>query len=267
MDKILSHKIYKKSDSSEWMVFVHGAGGSTNTWLRQIVFFRQHFNCLLFDLRDHGQSKFPLADSPEKYDFDLITRDIVQLVDHLEIKQAHFVAVSLGSLFVRKIEESRPDLIQSIVFAGGIFKLNWKMKFLIRAGRFLSKFTPFNLLYQMYAFILLPKANHKASRRVFIRESKKIQHQEFMKWLQLSRELNKQLKESFNRAMQVPALVVMGSEDHVFLKPALRYSKKYKNTILRVINKSGHVCNIERSEEFNEEVILFLTNSKRKTAV
>ena len=157
---MLNYKVYKKSESAEWMVFVHGAGGSTNTWLRQIVFFRQHFNCLLFDLRDHGQSKFSFENSPEKYNFDLITKDIIQLVDHLEIKEAHFIAVSLGSLFVRKIEENRPDLIQSIVFAGGVFKLSWKMKFLIKAGRFLSKFTPFNLLYQVYAFILLPIENH-----------------------------------------------------------------------------------------------------------
>lgn len=240
------------------MVFVHGAGGSTNTWLRQIAFFRQHFNCLVFDLRDHGQSKFLAGDSPDTYNFDLITKDIIRLVDHLGIKEAHFVAVSLGSVFVRKIEEYRPDLIQSVVFAGGIFKLNWKMRFLIRTGRLLSKFTPFNLLYQLYAFILLPKENHKASRRVFIREAKKIHQNEFMKWLGLTRELNAQLKNSFNRAMQVPALVVMGSEDHVFLKPALQYAEKYRNTILKVIQKSGHVCNIERAREFNEEVILFL---------
>ncbi len=257
MEKVLNHQIYKKSDSADWMVFVHGAGGSTNTWLRQVVFFKQHFNLLLFDLRDHGQSKFPEGEIPEKYDFDLITWDIIALVDYLKIKEAHFMAVSLGSLFVRKIEELRPDLIKSIVFAGGIFKLNWKMKFLISTGRFLSKFTPFSLLYQLYALILLPKANHKASRRVFIREAKKIHQREFMKWLQLTSDLNIQLKKSFNRAIQVPSLVVMGSEDHVFLKPALRYSDKYRNTMLKIIKKSGHVCNIEHAQEFNEEVLRF----------
>ena len=132
------------------------------------------------------------------------------------------------------------------------------MKFLIRSGRLLSKFTPFSMLYQLYAFILLPKENHQASRRVFIREAKKIHQREFLKWLQLSRELNSQLKDSFNRAFQVPALVVMGSEDHVFLKPALQFAEKYRNTLLKVIKKSGHVCNIEKASEFNEEVLRFL---------
>ncbi len=258
MVRVLNHQIYKKSDTADWMVFVHGAGGSTNTWLRQVVFFKQHFNLLLFDLRDHGLSKFPADESPEKYNFDLITRDIIHLVDYLEIVEAHFMAVSLGSLFVRKIEEYRPDLIRSVVFAGGVFKLSWKMQFLIRTGRFLSKFTPFSILYQMYAFILLPKENHKASRRVFIREAKKIQQLEFMKWLQLTREINSLLKESFNRAILPPSLVVMGSEDHVFLKPAKQYVEKYRNTLLKVIKKSGHVFNIERAKEFNEEVLRFL---------
>ena len=83
-----------------------------------------------------------------------------------------------------------------------------------------------------------------------------------MKWLRLTRELNRQLRLSFNRAMPVPALVIMGSEDHVFLKPARQYASKYSETVLKVIQKSGHVCNIERAREFNEEVLKFLFSTQ-----
>ena len=35
----------------EWVVFVHGIGGSTKTWNRQIEDFSQRFNLLLLDLK------------------------------------------------------------------------------------------------------------------------------------------------------------------------------------------------------------------------
>ena len=44
-------------DEKKWLVFIHGAGGSIATWNRQIDSLAPHFNLLLVDLRDHGQSK------------------------------------------------------------------------------------------------------------------------------------------------------------------------------------------------------------------
>ncbi len=43
-EKVLFHKTYLHPTSQEWVVFVHGAGGSSSIWFKQIKAYRQHFN-------------------------------------------------------------------------------------------------------------------------------------------------------------------------------------------------------------------------------
>ena len=46
-----------KPKNKEWITFVHGAGGSSTIWFKQIKYFSQYYNLLLLDLRGHGKSK------------------------------------------------------------------------------------------------------------------------------------------------------------------------------------------------------------------
>ena len=48
--------VYEKDKDAQWVTFVHGAGGSSSIWFKQIRDFQKHFNVLLLDLRGHGNS-------------------------------------------------------------------------------------------------------------------------------------------------------------------------------------------------------------------
>ena len=50
-------KFISKNRSAEWITFVHGAGGSSTIWYKQIKYFSNKYNLLLLDLRGHGKSK------------------------------------------------------------------------------------------------------------------------------------------------------------------------------------------------------------------
>ena len=56
-NELLHYRIYDDSPNKEWLIFIHGAGGSIITWKYQIEAFRPFFKLLLLDLRDHGKSK------------------------------------------------------------------------------------------------------------------------------------------------------------------------------------------------------------------
>ena len=65
---------------------MHGAGGSSSIWYKQVREFRKHFNVLLLDLRGHGDSKPSLKDAfNDKYTFDSITADIVEVTAALVV--------------------------------------------------------------------------------------------------------------------------------------------------------------------------------------
>ena len=42
------------NNKEEWVVFIHGIGGSTKTWEKQIDAFSEKYNLLLLDLPGHG---------------------------------------------------------------------------------------------------------------------------------------------------------------------------------------------------------------------
>ena len=76
----LNYKTLESPKAQEWIVFIHGAGGSLKSWKLQQSALAEHFNLLLVDLRDHGESK-GLEPAFDQYHFSLITADILRVID------------------------------------------------------------------------------------------------------------------------------------------------------------------------------------------
>lgn len=256
--KILYAETFERHPDADWVVFVHGAGGSGRTFKHQLDAFRNQYNVLLLDLRDHGQSTDLVPPEDNKYTLELMAKDVMALVDAHGIEEAHFVGVSLGSLVIRWIEFMRPGMVKSIVLAGGVFGLNIKIKVLLKAGLLISNLIPFQLLYKLLAWIILPRKNHSTARNIFIREAKRIEQQAFLNWLNVARTIGAELDKFFHHEISVPTLSVMGEQDHVFIGPAKAYAARVAGVAMVTIPRCGHVCNIENAPDFNREALGFL---------
>ena len=88
---MLHFKTYINDQSEEWVTFIHGAGGSSTIWYKQLKEFKKAFNILLIDLRGHGNSKSLGLTTISKYTFDTISNDILEVIIHLKIKSSHFI--------------------------------------------------------------------------------------------------------------------------------------------------------------------------------
>ena len=255
---ILHHTIYHRDDNCDWMVFIHGAGGSSITWKHQVKAFRPFFNLLLIDMRDHGYSK-DLEPEYSTYDFDIVTDDVLRTIDHVGLTRAHFLSLSLGSIVLQRLYDRRPDLIESMIMAGGVFKADWKIRLFAHSGKFLSYFVPFRWIYDTFIMIVLPRENHAPSRRLYRLQSKKLSPSEFLKWLGLYRDFFSIVKRFYRRKLKTSSLIVMGGQDHVFLEAAQRFARKQAHHAeLVVIEGCGHLCNLEEVQRFNEAVLRFL---------
>ena len=202
--------------SKEWVTFVHGAGGSSSIWFKQIRDFKKHFNVLILDLRGHGNSKPKLKDTfNPKYTFDAITNDIVEVIDHLNIEKSHFIGISLGTILIRNLAEKKPELVQSMIMGGAIIKLNIRSQILMRLGVIFKSVVPYMLLYKFFAFIIMPRKNHKKSRSLFVNEAKKLYQKEFLRWFKLTSEINPLLRFFRAKDIKIPTLYIMGAEDHL----------------------------------------------------
>ena len=151
-----------KPKNKEWITFVHGAGGSSTIWFKQIKYFSQYYNLLLLDLRGHGKSKaIPLNPFDKKYTFNSITFDILEVLDKEQIKKSHFVGISLGTILIRNFAEKYPSRVKSLKMGGAILKLNLRSKILMFLGNSTKSILPYMWIYKLLAFIVMPNKNHK----------------------------------------------------------------------------------------------------------
>lgn len=216
---------------------------------------------LVLDLRGHGESKIVLKDIVNpKYSFDAITADIVELIDYLKIKKSHFVGISLGTILIRNLAEKHPGRVQSMILAGAIMKLNFRSQLLIKLGAAFKSIVPYMLLYKFFAFIIMPHKNHKKSRILFVREAKKLYQKEFIRWFKLTSDINPLLRLFRAKDIKIPTLYMMGAEDHLFLPSIQKLAQEHLLAQVSVVEKCGHVVNVERPLAFNTRSIQFLDN-------
>lgn len=248
-------------ENSEWVLFVHGAGGSTRTWRKQTESFAPHFNLLLIDLPGHANSSLASIDQMH-YDFEWIGNKIWEVVDALRISKVHIIAVSLGSIIGMQMHHSRPSQVHSMVFAGPIVGLNFKLRLLARTGLTLAKVVGFQNFYALTARIALPRKNHKKSREIFVRESKLLTDQEYRKWTAMyGKTLDNTLLKLFYHHPAISIYFLVGAQDHLFIQPARSYAQKYERVKMEVIDKCGHLVSLEKSDIFNEKCLSFLQHS------
>lgn len=240
---------------------MHGAGGSSAIWYKQIKAFNVHFNVLLLDLRGHGNSKN--CNQQQAYTFHHIAQDITEVLDYIKINKSHFIGISLGSIIIRQLGATNPNRVESLVMAGAIMKLNIRSQILMQTGVLFKKWIPYLLLYKFFAYIIMPRRNHKKSRTLFINEAKKLHQDEFIKWFKLSSEVNELLKTFRVTNTGLPSLYLMGEEDAMFLQSIKKLvAHNISNYSLIIAPNSGHVVNIDQPEFFNKNVIDYLLRVK-----
>lgn len=260
---MLYYKTYDHAESTEWVTFIHGAGGSSSIWYKQVKEFKEHFNVLLIDLRGHGKSQevFERYFSNE-YNFENISADILEVMDHLKIQQSHFVGISLGTILMRTICELAPDRVKSLVMGGAVTRLNVRSKLLVGLGNATKRLVPYMWLYRFFAWIIMPRKRNQESRILFANQAKKLCQKEFVRWFGLTYKLNPLLRYFNENDTRLPTLYVMGDEDYMFLPQVMQLVKNHSTSSLQIVPNCGHVCNVEQPEFFNSTAISFIaTNS------
>jgi pimeloyl-ACP methyl ester carboxylesterase len=249
---------YQLSSEAPWVTFIHGAGGSSSIWYKQVRDFSAHFNVLLIDLRGHGESKNSLYSKLKQYTFDSISDEVIEVLDHNAIKTSHFIGISLGTIIIREIAERFPERTQSMILAGAVMKLNLRGQILMRLGVVFKSVLPYLLIYKFFAFIIMPRKSNQESRILFLKEAKKLYQKEFIRWFSLVAEVNPLLSLFRIKDCGIPTLYLMGQQDYMFLPSIKALSKNHVSSTLCVVPDCGHVVNVEQPVVFNTLAINFL---------
>jgi len=101
------------------LLFLHGAGGHAETWVRNLPALSAHFRCLAIDMVGHG-----FTDAPDHLRY--TTADLVdhalRFLDAAGVERANFCGESLGGRVSAQVAIHHPDRIARLVLntTGGL---------------------------------------------------------------------------------------------------------------------------------------------------
>lgn len=262
---MLHYRTYEISATAPWVTFIHGAGGSSSVWFKQIREFRKEHNVLLIDLRGHGKSE---RGQWEKGDtFTDVSNEVIEVLDEIKVEKTHIIGMSLGTIVAQTIADHYPERVKSLVLGGAIIRIDIRTKILLWGGRAFKSIIPYMLIYKLFAYIIMPRKEHEESRLAFVNEAKKMCQKEFVKWMSLTKVVNPYLSHLQSSTTAIPTLFLMGDEDYLFIPPVQEVARRNELFEFTKIKKCGHVCNIDQPDLFNSFSIDYISKVERSSVV
>lgn len=248
---------FDHAGGGDFVLFLHGIGGNRTNWHEQIEAFAPHFHAVAWDARGYGQSD----DYDGPLDFNAVADDLARLMDHLGADAAHVVGLSMGCTIALKFYANHLARVASLTLSGGRFTADartpeQRAEFIrLRQEPLLAGKHPRDMAPAVAKSLLAPTYTPAHFERLV--DSMAALHVEsylksieavtnFADWPDLS-------------AFAVPTLMIYGADDRLN-PPALgkAAAEKIPNGQFVELPSSGHLCNIETPEAFNDAVSKFL---------
>jgi len=96
-----------------WLVFSNSLMTDLSMWDDQVAELKNTYRILRYDQRGHGGTQA----TDGKYTFDMLTADVIALMDALAIKRAHFCGISMGGMTALFLAQRHPDRFDRVVAA------------------------------------------------------------------------------------------------------------------------------------------------------
>ena len=233
---------------------IGGLGFGRWSWFKQVPTLSDHFCTIAFDVRGEQSLSHGIAD---------LTAEVVALLNHLGIENAHVLGTSLGGFVAQELALERPNLVDRLVLVCTSY-----------GSRAPETMSPQALGRMLGWGALSPESATRRGLKTATSDTYRDENpDEFDLILRWRLADSPSLATYYQQAMAgaqfdashaventaSPTLVIHGTEDrYVPVANAIALAEAIPNTRLRVFEDAGHLVFIERAEEVNEEIVSFL---------
>jgi 3-oxoadipate enol-lactonase len=99
-------------DSGPTVVLSNSLGSTIKMWEPQVAALATHFRVIRYDRRGHGKSG-----TTGPYSFERFGRDVIAILDALNIRTAHWCGLSMGGMVGQWLGANAPDRFGKIILA------------------------------------------------------------------------------------------------------------------------------------------------------
>jgi 3-oxoadipate enol-lactonase len=110
----LAYRVDDFSDpwrAGDTLILIHAAMGSSQRLYKWIPLLSRHFRVVRPDMRGHGETELP---GPTQLSLERLTLDVIELADHLGLKQFHIAGSSAGAIVAMRTTLDFPARIKTL---------------------------------------------------------------------------------------------------------------------------------------------------------
>lgn len=278
INNIFLHYRYWQPDSSvatnEWVLLVHGLGGSTYAWENNTNFLQQHgMHVIAVDVPPFGYSdRNPdINHSPD------VRADLLwEFASSIQPKvKWHIVGHSMGGGITEAMAIKKPEKIKSLNWVAPALFVHLKNK--RSFGQIMMCFSPLERLMVVVGetFFITPKRISKMLHSAFGREATEKETNEYYKALSEDGTATAFVR-AFSKAkvktemkldeLKIPALAIWGDKDTwVPYNNDESYLKNHPNISIKLIEGAGHCPMETHVEKFNQILLENIQKYSGKT--
>lgn len=102
--------------NADTLVMLHSAMSSARRYYSLVPALARHYRVVRMDLRGHGESEVPPADSV--LNMDRLVQDVRELFDAIEADKVHLLGNSAGGYIAQSVTIQHPDKVKSLLLFG-----------------------------------------------------------------------------------------------------------------------------------------------------
>jgi 3-oxoadipate enol-lactonase len=250
---------YEVHGSGEPVMLIHGLSMDSSTWFNQVSVLSKNYQVIVFDNRGVGQTDAPHED----YSTEMMADDAVALLKFLNVDNAHILGFSMGGMIAQIIALKYPAFVKSLLLTATAAQFPTKAKHLVQVwlrmlGENVSLETRIRegFLWGYTNDFFEDDETVTTAINLAINHPYPLSNHGFAGQVAA---LMKHDTRSQISQISVPTLVLIGREDILVpVKFSEELAAKIPKAELVILERGGHNCWMEFSEQFNQAVMQFL---------
>ena len=245
---------YEIEGNGPWITLSHSLACNLHMWDEQMPVLTKKYKVLRFDTRGHGQSDAPAGD----YTLEQLADDAKGLLDALQIRQTHWVGLSMGGMIAQAFVLKYPGVFQSMVLADTTSRRPpdaakmWGDRITTAQEKGMEALVESTLA----RWFTEPYRNTR--KDVMERIGKDIRATPVAGFAGCCHAISKVDYLDRLKEIKVPSLIMVGEQDHGTPPEAARViQQNLPGSELKILASAAHLSNIEQVDEFNKAITAF----------
>ncbi len=252
---------YEIEGEGPWVTMSHSLACDLHMWDEQMGVLTRKYKVLRFDTRGHGQSSAPAG----QYTLEQLADDVKGLLDGLNIKQTHWVGLSMGGMIGQAFALKYPGVFKSMVLADTTSRRPPDAAKMWRDRITTAQEKGMDALVESTLGRWFTEPYRNSRKDVMERITRNIRSTPVAGFVGCCHAISSvdflgRLKE-----IRIRVLIMVGEHDHGTPPEAARViHENLPGSELKIIASAAHLSNIEQAEVFNQAMLGFLGRAKNR---